>query len=297
MTSWCRARGGPRHGRGCGRDTPAAAALAIVRRSGTSFYWGMRVLPPAKRAAMYAIYAFCREVDDIADEPGTPSSKAARLADWRAEIALLYQGRPRLAVACALLPAVEAFALRREDLIAVIDGMEMDAAPRIRLATMAELALYCDRVACAVGRLSVRVFGVAPADGDALADALGRALQLTNILRDLADDARRDRLYLPADLLARHGITALDPVERVLAEPALPAVLGEMAALAEDAFARARRIIAACDRSAVRPALIMLEVYHRTLRRMTQRDWARWAEPVSLSAAEKLWVAVRCGVL
>lgn len=276
---------------------PAADAEAIVRRSGTSFYWGMRVLPPIKRAAMYAIYAFCREVDDIADEPAPLASKHERLRAWRHEIDRLYQGAPRLAVARALRPAVEAFALRREDLLAVIDGMETDAAPRIRVQTMAELSVYCDRVACAVGRLSVRVFGVPQPDGDALADALGRALQLTNILRDVEDDARRDRLYLPAELLARHGIADRDDVEAVLRQPAFGAVLAELAALADAEFDRARRVMASCDRRAVRPAVIMMEVYHRMLKRLARRGWRRWAEPVALTAWEKLWIALRFGVI
>lgn len=284
------------------RDLPAADAEVIVRRSGTSFYWGMRVLPPDKRAAMYAIYAFCREVDDIADEPAAPASKRERLQAWRLELDTLYggqphQGQPRLPVAKALKPAIAAFALRHEDLLAVVDGMEMDAAPRVRLASMADLAVYCDRVACAVGRLSVRVFGLPQPEGDALADALGRALQLTNILRDVKDDAGRDRLYLPAELLARHAISDVENVDDVLRQPTLAAALAELAGLAEDAFGRARRIIAACERRAARPATIMLEVYHRMLKRLMQRGWERWAEPVSLSAPEKLWIALRFGVI
>jgi phytoene synthase len=275
----------------------SADAEAIVRRSGSSFYWGMRLLPPTKRAAMYAIYAFCREVDDIADEPGPPASKLERLRAWRLEIERLYQGAPRLAVTMALRPAVEAFALRREDLLAVIDGMETDAAPRIRFQTMAELSVYCDRVACAVGRLSVRVFGVPEPAGDALADALGRALQLTNILRDVDDDALRDRLYLPAELLARHGIADRDDVHAVVGHPALGAALAELAALADAEFDRARRVMASCDRRSVRPAVIMMEVYHRMLKRLVRCGWRRGAEPVALTAWEKLWIALRFGVI
>lgn len=268
-----------------------------VRRSGTSFYWAMRLLPPAKRAGMFAVYAFCREVDDIADDPDRIENKLLRLAEWRREIDRLYDGRPGHPVSRALLEPADRFALRREDFLHVIDGMEMDAAERIRIADCDQLGLYCDRVACAVGRLSVRVFGLVQPSGDHLAHCLGNALQLTNILRDLKEDARRDRVYLPGDLLRRYGIPEIGDAEEMLRHGAVAHVCEDIASRALRCFGDATTLVRSCDRTSVRPALIMMEVYRRTLRQLSLRGWRRWAEPVSVSSAEKLWVALRYGVI
>ena len=270
---------------------------SVVRRSGTSFYWAMRILPEEKRRAMFAVYAFCREVDDIADDPGKVSAKLIGLGRWRDEIERLYAGAPRLPISRALLGPVRRFGLRKTDFLAVIDGMEMDAADRLRIADMDELYLYCDRVACAVGRLSHRVFGVDEPTGDSLALALGQALQLTNILRDLDEDARRDRLYLPEDMLRAHGVTDSEDASSVLAEAAVADVCERIAEIARKRFTEAAAILAKCDRRDTRPAVIMMEVYRRTLRRLMFRGWRRWAEPVSVSPAEKLWVVFRYGIV
>ncbi len=149
-----------------------------VESAGTSFYWAMRLLPTDRRNGMYAVYAFCREVDDIADDTSPPDEKKARLALWHAEIDALYAGHPRHLVTRALRDPVTRFRLQRENFHAVIDGMEMDAAQDIRAPDLATLDLYCARVASAVGHLSVHVFGDASPDAHAVADALGRALQL-----------------------------------------------------------------------------------------------------------------------
>jgi phytoene synthase len=186
------------------------AVEAIVRRAGTSFYRGMRILPPDRRMAMYAIYAFCRLVDDVADEPAPMEAKRAGLQSWREMIAAVFGGRGADAVTRVLVPAVDRFALRQEDFLAVIDGMEMDAATEIVAPDWPTLDLYCDRVAAAVGRLSVRAFGDSSAKADEVAFNLGRALQLTNILRDIAEDAGRNRLYLPREWLEAAGVPA-DP--------------------------------------------------------------------------------------
>jgi phytoene synthase len=281
--------------------TPTAATVEhikrIVRGSGTSFYWAMRFLPPAKRQAMFAVYAFCREVDDIADEPGQIEHKRRALQEWRDEIDRLFTGHERHPVGVALKDPIERFALRREDFLAIVDGMEMDAAPRIRITNLAELALYCDRVACAVGRLSVRIFEVPEPFGNRLAAALGEALQLTNILRDLKEDAGRDRLYLPDDLLRKNGIMGSSDAEKILRHPGIINVCEQIASLAQRQFDEAARIAAQCDRRRVRPAVIMMHVYRRTLDRLIGRGWRRWAEPVSVSRAEKLWVALRYGMV
>jgi presqualene diphosphate synthase len=270
---------------------------AIVRRSGTSFYWAMRFLPKEKRRAMFAVYAFCREVDDIADEPGLIDRKRQALQEWRDEIDRLYGGEATRPVSRALQAPVERFGLRREDFIAVIDGMAMDASPHIRIADMAELHLYCDRVACAVGRLSVRIFGVPEPKGDRLAAALGEALQLTNILRDIKEDAARDRLYLPGDLLRARGIDGSGNIDAVLRHPAVIDVCEQLSTLVLQRFEEAASVAAACDRKRVRPAVVMMQVYRRTFDRLVGRGWRRWAEPVEVSRAEKLWVALRYGMV
>ena len=188
-------------------DAARAHVQAVVAASGSSFYWSMRLLPRAKRDAMYAIYAFCREVDDIADGAASPAAKLAELDGWRVEIAALFAGRPSRPTTRALALPVSRFALPRAEFDAMIDGMEMDAGERMRAPSLAELERYCRCVAGAVGLLSVHVFGTRGPQLEQGALALGEALQLTNILRDLAEDAGRGRLYLPRELLDRHGIS------------------------------------------------------------------------------------------
>ena len=277
-----------------------AAALAqareVVTRSGSSFLLGMRALPKARREAMYAIYAFCRAVDDIADEPGAPSAKLAALDAWRDEIENLYQGRPARPLARALAGPVEVYGLPKAEFLTLIDGMEMDAREAIQAPAWDDYRLYCRRVAGAVGMLSVRVFGeTGPAAGE-LAVTLGEALQTTNILRDLAEDAERGRIYLPRELVDKHGLTSLDPVS-LLAAPGLAPACAELAEHARNLFGRARESIAACDRRRIRPALVMLEVYERLLERLAARGWDRPRSPVKLPRLEMFWIALRYGLL
>ncbi len=285
----------------------SSAALAaqehvrtLTARSGTSFFWAMRLLPPPRRNAMYAVYAFCREVDDIADEGGAPVERRAGLDAWRAEIDRIYDGAPETVTGRALVEPTRTYDLLREDFLAVIDGMEMDAAmdakPGPAPPSLAELLLYCDRVAGAVGKLSVRVFGDASERARDLAEAEGRALQLTNILRDLAEDADRGRLYLPRELLARHGVPATD-AGAALRHPGAGRVAEEVAALARENFERASRILAELDRRTMRPAAVMLAVYRRYLAALEERGWDRPAEPVRVSKASKLWIALRHGLV
>jgi presqualene diphosphate synthase len=277
-------------------DLALAHVREVTRRSGTSFFWAMRMLPPARRDAMFAIYAFCREVDDIADGTEAPAAKIEQLAEWRREIDRLYEGRPENRTTRALLGPVSEFALLREDFIAVIDGMEMDAVEDLCAPAMATLELYCARVAGAVGCLSVRAFGDAGETARRLALAEGRALQLTNILRDLDEDAERGRLYLPRELLAKHGIATSEPAA-VLAHPALAGVCDELAAEAQASFAEAERLLAGLDRARMRPAIVMMEVYRRTLEALIARGWRERDRPVGPSKLVKLWIALRHGGL
>jgi phytoene synthase len=267
-----------------------------VEAAGTSFYWAMRLLPRDRRHGMYAVYAWCREVDDIADGDWPVARKLAALAAWRDEIAALYAGRPRHLVARALHDPVRHYQLRRDDFLAVIGGMEMDAREDIRAPDLVTLDLYCARVASAVGHLSVHIFGDPSEAAHRVADALGRALQLTNILRDLDEDARRGRLYLPREILVRHGIGNTDPTV-VLRHPALPAVCREVAAIAHGHFRDSARAMASCRRRAMRPAAVMGAVYGATLRELLRRGWRDPAARIALSKPLKLWLVLRHGLL
>ncbi|TMJ62762.1 MAG: presqualene diphosphate synthase HpnD [Alphaproteobacteria bacterium] len=267
-----------------------------VEAAGTSFYWAMRLLPRDRRDGMYAIYAFCREVDDIADDSGPPASKQAALAEWHSEIDALYDGRPRQLVARALAEPVARYRLRREDFHAVIDGMEMDAAEDIRAPDLATLDLYCGRVAGAVGHLSVHVFGDASPAAHSVADHLGRALQLTNILRDLDEDAQRGRLYLPREILERHGISATDPLT-VLRHPALPAACRDLAELALSHFDEAARAMARCSRRAMRPAAVMGAFYRAMLDALLREGWRDPSTRIRLSKLHKLRLVLRHGLV
>ena len=179
----------------------------------------------------------------------------------------------------------------------MIDGMELDAGERMRAPSLAELERYCRCVAGAVGLLSVRVFGAARGPRvEQGALALGEALQLTNILRDLTEDAGRGRLYLPREWLQRHGIAGSEP-DLVLAHPALPEVCAALAERARQRFAHAERLLAAGDRRPLRPALVMMQVYRRTLERLVARGWRRLDQPVRLARPERLWLALRYGLL
>jgi phytoene synthase len=269
---------------------------AVTLRSGTSFFWAMRFLPPARRDAMFAIYAFCREVDDIADDGATLELRRAGLAEWRREIARLYAGTPSTPTGRALLPALGDYDLQRDDFLAVIDGMEMDAVADIRAPAMAELELYCARVAGAVGMLSVRVFGDSSETARSLARAEGQALQLTNILRDLSEDAARGRLYLPRELLSAHGIEIDDPAT-VLAHPALARVCNDLAGRARARYDEAERLLAQLDRRTMRPAIVMMAVYRRTLEALIARGWRDLDRAPGPSKFVKLMIALRYGLV
>ncbi len=243
---------------------------------------------------MYAIYAFCRIVDDIADEAGTIEAKRLALAAWRDNIAALYEGRTEGPVTRVLAAAVSMFQLRAEDFVAVIDGMQTDAETVVVAPDMAALDLYCDRVASAVGRLSVRAFGDASPAADRVAHALGRALQLTNILRDIKEDAERGRIYLPREYLLDANVPA-DPVA-ILTAPGLPAVCDRLATLAHGYFQQAWSAMDRCDRVAMKPARLMGATYNSILSVLERRGWQRLDEPVSLPKWKKLWLACRYGL-
>jgi phytoene synthase len=263
--------------------------------AGSSFYAAMRILPRAQRDAMFQIYSFCRQVDDIADSDGSRDVRLADMQQWRADIDALYAGNPPARVRDYVGP-VKQFGMRKEDFIAVIDGMEMDIPADIRAPDDATLDLYCDRVASAVGRLSVKVFGMPDEDGILLAHHLGRALQITNILRDIDEDAGIGRLYLPRELLYHAGITSSDP-DVVRASPALPKVCVPLVKRAQAHFEKSDEIMARNKRRVVRAPRIMSKYYHAILELLVARGFALPRDPVRLGKASKIAILLRYAII
>lgn len=247
------------------------ASDAARQASGSSFYLAMRILPREKREAMYQVYKFCREVDDIADTEGPRDKRSAALDQYRADVASLYGGLPPGQMKGFVEP-LKQFGFRKEDFLSVIDGMEMDVIADIRAPDLATLDLYCDRVASAVGRLSVKVFGVPDDDGIALSHHLGRALQLTNILRDVDEDADIGRLYLPREYLTAAGITTTDP-RAALASPNLGEVCAPLIAQAREHFKEAGKIMDRQTRASVKAPRIMAEAYAPMLDALEKRGF------------------------
>ena len=269
-------------------DTETDAAAVT---SGSSFYLAMRILPAAQRDAMYQVYAFCRAVDDIADSDMPRAERAAALERWRADIDACYAGAPRASLR-ALTRHIHTFHLQREDFHEMINGMAMDAAEDIVAPDEATLDLYCDRVASAAGRLSVRIFGMQEEPGRELAHHLGRALQLTNILRDIDEDADINRCYLPRELLAREGIATVDP-HTIADDPSLPRVCAPLVERAKAHFATADQIMDSQPRNCVRAPRIMSGVYRCLLERTVERGFDIPRTKVSKPRARLLWIVAR----
>ena len=263
--------------------------------SRSSFYAGMRVLPRAERDAMFAVYAFCRAVDDIADDVDRGrADRAAALIAWRGDIEALYAGEAP-GRAALVASAVAQFGLAKADFLAVIDGMDMDVAGDIRAPDMATLDLYCDRVASAVGRLSVRIFGMSGEPALALAYHLGRALQLTNILRDIDEDAAIGRLYLPREHLQAHGIAGNDPLT-VAADPAIDRVARDIAKVARDHYTEAKAVLATRPPGHLFAPRLMAGVYAKTLAMMEASGWHRPRHRIGLRKAALLWTVIKVGI-
>jgi presqualene diphosphate synthase len=253
-------------------STVTHAGSAEARAAGSSFYTAMRILPRVQREGMFEIYSFCRRVDDIADSSMPRSERSAGLARWRSDIDALYAGRAPVGLD-RLAAAVRTYSLRKDDFLDIIAGMEMDAVEDIRAPDWNKLDLYCDRVASAVGRLSVCVFGIEEELGRHLAHHLGRALQLTNILRDIDEDAAIGRLYLPREALDEAKIGATDPL-CVIESPSLAAACSPVVDHAREHFSRAEAIMARCPRRNVRAPRVMGAVYRAILEGMVLRGWS-----------------------
>lgn len=270
-----------------------------VRDASTSFYWAMRILPKSQRHAMFAVYAFCRNVDDIVDnEQIDEPRKREQLTAWRQEIDALYAGHPRRPETRALQIPMQELSLRRDDFMDVIEGMEMDAGEPIVAPSAKTFDLYVDRVACAVGRLCVCVFGDPTDYGTAVAHHTGRALQITNILRDVDEDAGIGRVYLPRELLKKHEVDYSDPV-KITSQPGFVAMWRELAGIARAEFSNAENAMSLCRKDVMRPARIMKAVYQRNLERMMELPDSNLADPkISkrlVGSKEKLLIAVRHG--
>jgi phytoene synthase len=269
--------------------SPEAYCEDKAAKSGSSFYYSFRFLPPERRRAITAVYAFCREVDDVVDEVADPGVARLKLAWWRNQIAAVFGGAPQHPVAVALVPIVAAFRLPEGHFQAVIDGMTMDLEQN-RYLDFATLERYCHYVAGVVGLMSAEIFGYQDPATREYARDLGVAFQLTNIIRDVGEDARRGRIYLPQDELERHGVTAADLFQR-RATPAFVALMADQAMRARAFYARALSALPPVDRRAQRPGLMMAAIY-RALLDAIERDGFRVLDRrIALTPLAKAWIA------
>jgi len=263
-----------------------------VKRSGSSFFWAMRLMSPQKRNAIYSVYAFCREVDDIADGNAKEFLKRKELSNWRIEIENIYQAKPNTLIGKSLLPAINSYKLVKQDFMDLLDGMEMDIGNTLHISDMPELWLYCDRVACSVGRLSNSIFELDHETGNKLAKSLGTALQLTNILRDVHEDYTRGHIYLPNSLLIEHGINP-NEINIDINHSAVSETCKVIAENARDGFNQSARLLASCEPRKVRPARIMMTLYQRLFEKLCDRGWVDLKSKVRLSTREKIYLIAK----
>ena len=287
------------HRRDPGPATSPTEEVTIARRirdANPSFFWSTLLLPARRRDAMRALYVFCWELRGIADGNASRTLKLALLTDWRTQIGSLYAGRPQHFVTRALSDGVERFDLRCVDFLAIIEGMETEARTDTRAPSLEQLYLYCKQRSVAVIRIALRILGAAQPDADRVAAALGRGMFLTGILRDLTQDARRHRLYLPRELLQAHSIFATTP-SYVLAQPALPQVCNEVAEWAADWFADADDALEGRSWWRMGAATALLSGYRRLLRALVVRGWKDLDKPVRLPAWCRPAIAIGHGLI
>ena len=259
--------------------TEEIAIAQRIRSANPGFFWSTLLLPGPRRDAMQALYFLCRELRGIADGDASLTLKLALLTDWRTQIELLYAGWPQHFVTRALSNAVERFDLRCVDFLAIIEGIETEARTDFRAPSLEQLYVYCKQRSAAVIRIALRILGAAQADADHVATALGRGMVLTGILRDLTQDARRHRLYLPRELVQAHGIFATTP-SYVLAQPALPQVCNALAEWAAHWIADAEDALEGRSRWRMGATTAILSGYRSLLRALLVRGWMRLDEPV-----------------
>ena len=263
-------------------------------QSGSSFYYSFLFLPPERRRAITALYAFCREVDDAVDEPSDPSAARATLAWWRSEVSRLFAGDPQHPVTRALAPAIGPFGITQAQLNEIMDGMEMDL-NQSRYMNFAGLQLYCHRVAGVVGALAAGIFGYRNAKTKEYAEKLGLAFQLTNIIRDVGEDARKNRIYLPLDELKEYGVTAADILNANHTE-SFVRLMRFQAERARRCYDEALALLPAEDRRAQRPGLMMAAIYRALLDEIAGDDYRVLQQRTALTPIRKLWIAWRTWV-
>lgn len=258
-------------------------------RSGSSFYYAFLFLPPERRKAITALYAFCREVDDIVDETSEPSVARMKLAWWRTQVEQMFNGKPDHPVAIALARHIEPFGLRPDPLFAVIEGMEMDL-DQFRYADWPALRKYCWHAAGVVGELSASIFGHTDPRTLVYAETLGLAFQMTNIIRDVGDDARRGRIYLPADDMERHGVTVDDILDGHHSDR-FEALMRQQTQRARELYREAMRALPEVDQRAQRPGLMMAAIYHALLNEIERDHWRVLDQRIGLTPIRKFWLA------
>jgi len=271
--------------------TPDEYCQDKAARSGSSFYYSFLFLSPPRRQAITALYAFCREVDDVVDETTDPTVAQTRLLWWRSELGRLFSGQPQHPVTKALAPCLEPFGIDQERLLAVIDGMQMDL-DQARYVRYSDLELYCHRVAGVVGTMAADIFGRQAESTRAYAQALGLAFQLTNILRDVGEDARKGRIYLPVEDLQRFEVPAADLLQG-RSSPAFIELMRFQAKRARAQYAHAYSLLAEEDRRAQRPGLIMSSIYSTLLDEIEADGFRVLTHRTSLTPIRKLWLAWR----
>jgi phytoene synthase len=271
--------------------TPDQYCQEKTRQSGSSFYYSFIFLPHERRRAITALYAFCREVDDVVDECTDENVARTTLAWWRVQVAKIYNGKPQHPVAIALVPLVKQFNLAQEHLLEIIDGMEMDL-DQHQYADFKSLQLYCYRVASVVGLLAAEIFGYSERKTLKYAHDLGIALQLTNIIRDVGEDARRGRIYLPLDEMAQFGVHTSDILD-LRETNKFHELMQFQIARAQGFYDQALAELPAVDCKAQRTGLIMAVIYRTTLEEVVHSGCHVLRERVSLPPLRKLWLALK----
>lgn len=271
--------------------TPDEYCQQKAAGSGSSFYYSFLFLPPKQRRAITALYAYCREVDDVVDECQDAQIAATKLAWWRQELAKLYAGRPEHPVTKALLPVLAEFNLPQEQLLEIIDGMEMDL-QQTRYLDFKALSLYCYRVASVVGLLAAEIFGYQDRKTQKYAHDLGMAFQLTNIIRDVGEDARRGRVYLPIDELQRFNVPVADILNARHTDN-FRRLMEFQIERAEQYYTQAMSELPDGDRKAQRPGLVMAAIYRTVLDEIKRDGCQVLSQRTSLTPIRKLWIAWR----
>jgi phytoene synthase len=275
--------------------TPQQYVQDKAARSGSSFYYAFLFLPPPQRAAITAFYAFCREVDDVVDEVHDPSVAAHKLAWWRQEVGQAFAGQPTHPVLKALMPHAARYGIELRHLLAVIEGCELDLT-QTRYLDFAGLARYCHLVAGVVGEVACNIFGRSSERTLQYAHTLGRAMQLTNIIRDVGDDARRGRIYLPVSELQQFDVKAHELLKREAPwgySERFSALMRFQAERAHRTYEEAFALLPSEDRRAQRSGLMMANIYRTLLREIEVQEFRVLHQRISLTPVRKLWIAMR----